>query len=71
MQYEVYEEEEAEYDQEQEKIPPVEEQASIHKIINNLENLKRERANSGERRTTSELKKLTDELIQDQMLQIT
>lgn len=45
--------------------PPVEELPSIHKIINNLENLKRERANSGERRTTSALKKLTDDLIQE------
>lgn len=39
--------------------------SELHLIIENLENLKRQRANSSDRRTSSDLKRLTNKIISD------
>jgi hypothetical protein len=42
----------------------------MHTIIRNLEKLKRDRANSGERKSAKELRQLTDKVIRENLAKI-
>jgi hypothetical protein len=44
--------------------------SEMHVIIRNLEKLKRDRANSGERKSGKELRQLTDKVIRENLAKI-